>query len=256
MAEVPRRRVALAGNPNVGKTTLFNALTGLRQRVGNYPGVTVERKVGELTGTASGDAGVELVDLPGTYSLTPRSRDERVAHDLLTGRMPGEALPDLVVSVVDATNLERNLYLTSQLLDLGLPVVVALNMMDAADAQGLTIDAPALSKALGVPVLPLSARSGDGLAALRSALTGDLPAPPDAPGWSLMSAVEPAVTALALALPDDVPERQRRSEALGALSSDVLLEMWATRHAPFHADVLAQRATPRRGPRAPTSRPR
>ena len=232
-----RRRVALAGNPNVGKTTLFNALTGLRQRVGNYPGVTVERKTGDL----SGAPGVEIVDLPGTYSLTPRSRDERVAHDVLTGRMAGEPTPDLVVSVVDATNLERNLYLTSQLLDLGLPVVVALNLMDSADAQGLMVDVAALSAALGVPVVPMAARTGQGVDDLLRAITGDLPAPPPRPAWTLMDAVEPAVEALANALPPDVPPRQRRSEALGALTSDVLLDAWATRSPAFHAEVLAQR---------------
>src|SRR5690554_1288286 len=148
------RRIALAGNPNVGKTTVFNLLTGLNQKVANYPGVTVERKTGKLTGSPD----VEVVDLPGTYSLNPKSMDERVAYDVLVGRMRGEREPDIVVCVVDATNLERNLYLVSQIMDLGLAVVVALNMMDAAEEEGIEIDVDALSSKLGVPVVPITAR--------------------------------------------------------------------------------------------------
>src|SRR6266566_1142141 len=129
--------VALVGNPNAGKSTLFNALSGLRQRVGNYPGVTVEMKKGEFR---SGGVPVHLIDLPGTYSLAARSPDEMVVVDLLLGRRPEEPRPDVVVSIVDATNLDRHLYLTSQLLDLGVPVVLAVNMIDAASAQGLAID--------------------------------------------------------------------------------------------------------------------
>src|SRR5437870_4187248 len=129
--------VALVGNPNAGKTTLFNALSGLRQRVGNYPGVTVELKKGHFT---TAGVPVDLIDLPGTYSLAARSPDEMVAVDLLLGRRPEEPRPDVIVSVVDATNLDRHLYLTSQLLDLGEAVVVAVNMTDAAAAQGIRID--------------------------------------------------------------------------------------------------------------------
>src|SRR6059058_1188642 len=113
--------VALVGNPNTGKTTLFNALSGLRQRVGNYPGVTVETKKGQM---AHHGQVFDLIDLPGTYSLAARSPDEMVAVDLLLGRRPEEPRPSVVVSIVDATNLDRHLYLTSQLLDLGVPVVV------------------------------------------------------------------------------------------------------------------------------------
>src|SRR5215467_9149819 len=131
----PRTRLvaALVGNPNTGKTTLFNALSGLNQRVGNYPGVTVETKKGRMT-----CAGVEfeLIDLPGTYSLAPRSPDEMVAVDVILGRQHGEAQPDVVVSIVDASNLDRHLYLTTQVLELGVPVVVALNMVDVAEGQG------------------------------------------------------------------------------------------------------------------------
>src|SRR6266566_7442010 len=129
--------VALVGNPNTGKTTLFNALSGLRQRVGNYPGVTVEMKKGRAS---LNKIDLELIDLPGTYSLAARSPDEMVAVDLLLGRRPEEQRPDVVLSIVDATNLDRHLYLTSQLLDLGEPVVVAVNMIDAAEAQGIKID--------------------------------------------------------------------------------------------------------------------
>src|SRR5947209_10705629 len=138
----PKRLVAvLLGNPNTGKTTLFNALSGLNHRVGNYPGVTVESKKGAMT-----CAGLpfDLIDLPGTYSLAPRSPDEMVAVDVVLGRQHGETRPDVVVTIVDASNLERNLYLTTQALELGVPVVVALNMMDVAAAHGLTIDAERL----------------------------------------------------------------------------------------------------------------
>jgi ferrous iron transport protein B len=159
--------VALVGNPNTGKTTLFNALAGMRQRVGNYPGVTVETKKGRLM---LGRQALELVDLPGTYSLAPRSPDEMVAVDVILGRQSGEARPDVVVSIVDASNLERNLYLTSQVLELGVPVVVALNMVDIAAAQGVQIDAARLSKQLGVAVVAIQANKRKGLEQLKQAV--------------------------------------------------------------------------------------
>lgn len=160
--------VALVGNPNAGKSTLFNALSGLRQRIGNYPGVTVEMKKGQHT--AADGTTLDLIDLPGTYSLAARSPDEMVAVDLLLGRRPEEPRPAVVVSIVDATNLDRHLYLTSQLLDLGVPVVVAVNMIDAAAAQGLTFDYAKLSAALGVPVVPIQATNGTGLDELTTAI--------------------------------------------------------------------------------------
>jgi ferrous iron transport protein B len=159
--------VALVGNPNAGKSTLFNALSGLRQRVGNYPGVTVEMKKGQFT---AGGVAIDLIDLPGTYSLAARSPDEMVAVDLLLGRRPEEPRPDVVLSIVDATNLDRHLYLTSQLLDLGEPVVVAVNMIDAAAAQGVKIDCTALSAKLGVAVVPIQANKGIGVDSLTRAL--------------------------------------------------------------------------------------
>ena len=124
--------VALLGNPNTGKSTLFSALAGMRQRVGNYPGVTVEKKVGHL---AHDGQQFTLIDLPGTYSLAPRSPDEMVAVDVLLGRRSDTPRPDVVLCIVDASNLQRNLYVVSQALELGLPTVVALNMMDVAPRE-------------------------------------------------------------------------------------------------------------------------
>ncbi len=238
------RTVALAGNPNVGKTTLFNALTGAHQKVANYPGVTVERKSGRLAGTDNGQS-VEVVDLPGTYSLNPKSVDERVAFDALVGRIPGEPEPDVVVCVVDATNLERNLYLVTQVLDLGLPVVVALNMTDAAGEAGIEVNHVALATWLGVPVVPISARNNEGVDRLRRAVL-DPPPPARGVGWEVMPAVEAELDALADALGEeapDVPEGRRRFEALGALTADPLLAPWRTRAPRFVAHVEAVRAT-------------
>ena len=148
-------RVALAGNPNCGKTTLFNALTGSNQYVGNWPGVTVEKK----EGTAHlGDRELTVVDLPGIYSLSPYSMEEIVARDFIIGENP-----DAVIDIVDATNLERNLYLTVQLLELEKPMVLALNFMDEVEARGDHIDTSRLSRELGVPVVPIIARTGQGL---------------------------------------------------------------------------------------------
>jgi len=152
--------IALAGNPNAGKTTLFNALTGSRQHVGNYPGVTVEKKEGvwERGGTA-----VRIVDLPGTYSLTAYSEEEVVARDYLLN-----ARPKVVVNIVDAANLERNLYLTSQFMEMGVPLVLALNMIDVARDRGISIDHARLGRLLGVPVVPIVARKGQGIGDLMS----------------------------------------------------------------------------------------
>ena len=147
--------IALAGNPNSGKTTLFNALTGSNQYVGNWPGVTVEKK----EGTARlGDREITVVDLPGIYSLSPYSMEEIVARDFIIGEGP-----DAVIDIVDATNLERNLYLTVQLLELERPLVLALNFMDEVKARGDQIDVERLSKELGVPVVPITAKTGEGL---------------------------------------------------------------------------------------------
>jgi ferrous iron transport protein B len=162
--------VALVGNPNTGKSTLFNALTGLRQRVGNYPGVTVARKSG--TCDLCDGQKVELVDLPGLYSLAAASPDEQVVIDALSGNIAGDRRPDAVVLVVDATNLLRNLFLASQVAELGLPVVLVLNQADVAKEQGLRIDTELLSRRLGgVPVILTSAWKGEGIPEVRRGLS-------------------------------------------------------------------------------------
>src|SRR5262249_37435073 len=167
MVALATTTIALVGNPNTGKTTLFNALAGMRQRVGNYPGVTVETKKGRMNWQ---DRPFDLVDLPGTYSLAPRSPDEMVAVDLILGHQEGEPRPDVVLSIVDASNLERNLSLTSQVLEMGVPVVIALNMIDLARSQGMTIDADKLTQQLGIRVVPIQANKSRGLDDLKRAI--------------------------------------------------------------------------------------
>lgn len=169
--------VALAGQPNVGKSTLFNILTGLNQHVGNWPGKTVEQKVGTLE---HGDRTFKLVDLPGTYSLTANSEEERIARDFII-----KSRPDVVVAVVDAAVLERSLYLLAELLLLPAPVVLALNMIDVAEQEGIRIEADVLSTALGLPVVPMSATRGEGVRELvetvEALLNGKLPYHPRRP---------------------------------------------------------------------------
>ncbi len=163
--------IALVGNPNSGKTTVFNALTKMNQKVGNYPGVTVEKKIGRMvSASVSKEVSSHILDLPGTYSLAVRSPDEEVVRSVLLGLMVDTPRPDLVVCVVDATNLERNLYLFSQIQDLGLPIILNLNMMDMAQDQGIKIDIARLSQALRVPVVPTSANQGKGIEELKAAI--------------------------------------------------------------------------------------
>jgi ferrous iron transport protein B len=167
-SHVRTRTVAIVGNPNCGKTTVFNALTGLRQRVGNYPGVTVERKEGKLS--LPGGELVTLIDLPGTYSLHATSPDERVASEIILGARDDLTSPDLVVCVVDASSLERGLYLVGQLIDQEIPLVLALNMADLAARNGISIDIAALRRELRIPIVPLIANRGTGLDELRKAI--------------------------------------------------------------------------------------
>jgi ferrous iron transport protein B len=160
------RCIVVTGNPNCGKTTLFNALTGLRAKVGNYAGVTVERKEGRLLESPP-DLPLTVLDLPGTYSLSPKSLDEQISRDVLLRRLPDAPSPDAVLVVIDASNLERNLYYATQVIELGHPTLIALNMTDVAEDNGHQVDTAALSATLGVPVVPTIANTGDGLPELR-----------------------------------------------------------------------------------------
>ncbi len=159
--------VALLGNPNTGKSTLFSALVGVSQRIGNYPGVTVEKKLGHAQYAGRR---LTVIDLPGTYSLAPRSPDEMVTVDVLLGRRPDVPPPDVIVCILDATNLERNLYLVSQAMELGRPLLIVLNKMDIAAERHVTIDAQRLHERLGVPVIEMQAHRRIGLDALQQAL--------------------------------------------------------------------------------------
>ena len=168
------RVVALIGNPNTGKSSLFNALCGMNARVGNYPGVTVEQKVGRLSGTTDL---IDVIDLPGTYSLAARSADEAVAVNVLSGEIPQQAKPEVAIVILDASNVERNLYLFSQIYELGLPVIVVMNMWDRVTSEGLTVNTELLSQRLGVPVVCTSANKRKGIDELKKTIEATLRAP-------------------------------------------------------------------------------
>lgn len=215
--------IAVVGNPNSGKTSVFNAITGLRQRVGNYPGVTVDKHIGRAP---IGAVEAELVDLPGTYSLTPVSPDERIATEALAGVLPGSRRPDAVLLVLDATTLERSLLLASQVLELGLPTVVAVTMNDLAARAGRPVDAPALEAALGVPVVAVHAMKGTGLLALRRALTAPAVVTGELP-WHLDGPLGEATAEVAELLPAGesyAGDRCRLALARHLLLGDSLLE--------------------------------
>lgn len=191
---------ALVGNPNCGKSTLFNLLTGLKQKVGNYPGVTVEKKVG--TSYSQHGQPMTIIDLPGAYSLAARSPDEAVTRDVLLGRRTDTPQPDRILCVVDANNLERNLYLVHQILDLGRPVILILNMMDIAKQSGIDIRTARLEHELGIPVIPCEAINGEGLVPLRLAMSRpDLPLSRHA--WDVPAAIAPAIAELQASLTDN-----------------------------------------------------
>jgi len=212
--------VALVGNPNSGKTTLFNALTGLRQKVGNYPGVTVEKKEGRIA-LPNGQSAL-LLDLPGLYSLTPNSPDETISREVLMGLRADTPVPDLILNIVDASNLERNLYLTSQLLDLGTPVVIALTMTDASDKEGIAVKVDVLEKQLGVPVRVVVASRRQGLKELLRTLENgcDLPCPE--PAWAVPPAIAADVEELrtALSIEHHLPPRFAFAESITLLMQE------------------------------------
>ena len=159
------QQIALVGNPNAGKTTLFNALTGLNQKVGNFPGVTVDKKTGPYK-HADGSVST-IIDLPGIYSLSPKSADEQVSCEVLMD-MHHENHPDIIVLVLDASNLKRNLFLATQVLDLKIPTIIALNMHDVAEQSGISINVSQLSEILSVPVFAINAKKSKGLENIKS----------------------------------------------------------------------------------------
>jgi ferrous iron transport protein B len=209
--------IALAGNPNAGKTTLFNTLTGLRQKVANYPGVTVERKEGAWT-LVLGQAPARLIDLPGLYSLDAASLDEKIARDVLTGRIAGLSAPDVILTVVDATNLERNLYLATQLLEYGRPIVIALTMIDLAERRGIEIDVERLSEALCLPVVPVVASQRRGIDALARAVLETVGQAGPGAGWRLSERAERELRALS----DNEHQAHERHAALRDLYGEEL----------------------------------
>ena len=258
--------VALTGNPNCGKTTLFNALTGLRAKVGNYAGVTVERKEGKLVGVQDGGArhsvragsdtheggahgvtrptDIRVLDLPGTYSLSPNSLDEQVSRDVLLNRLPELPSPNLIVVVVDASNLQRNLYYATQVIELGHPTILALNMVDVAEENGHSINSFKLAELLGVPVLPIVASTGKGLPQLREKIVAMATASHEMkprlfcqlPGLFRIEA-----TALADLLAKTYQERQLQAtaEALLILSNEKALASSTTHYPQAIQDAVA-----------------
>lgn len=206
--------IALVGNPNAGKSSLFNALTGARQKIANYPGVTVERKAGQAS-FADGRP-LALVDLPGTYSLTPSSPDEAVTRDVVMGRQAGEARPDALVVVLDAANLDNHLCFALELIGLGLPTVVALNMIDLAERDGLRLDPDALARELGVPVVPTVAVRKRGLDALLVAVDGAMQA-------------QPGVSAAAARVDDAALHQRARAISRAATLSETPVRRWTQR---------------------------
>ena len=227
-------RIALAGNPNCGKTTLFNALTGSNQFVGNWPGVTVEKKEGKL----KRHDGVTVTDLPGIYSLSPYTPEEVVARNYLIHERP-----DAILNIIDGTNLERNLYLTTQLTELGIPVVIAINMMDVVEKNGDKIDTAALSEALGCKIVEISALRGSGIPEAAQAAIDAAKSGRTVPMHTFSGAVEHAVAHIEEAAVHHLPEEQQRWYAIkiferdGRILEELKLDKAAREH--IEADIQA-----------------
>jgi ferrous iron transport protein B len=244
---LPSSCVVLTGNPNSGKTTVFNALTGLRARVGNYAGVTVERKEGRFQSSPP-DLPLTVLDLPGTYSLSPQSLDEQIARDVLFHRLPDVPAPSVVVVVVDASNLERNLYFATQVMELGYPTIIALNMVDVAETIGQKINADQLAAELGTPVAAIVASTGEGLRQLQQKIIEAVRAKTARPAprlfCDLPAACQAEVGAMAatLARHDGRSPAWLQAEALLVLSDDKFLAGAAER---FEADIRQDAAAAR-----------
>jgi len=219
------KTIALVGNPNTGKSTLFNGLTGLKQKIANYPGVTVERKVGYAK---IGGEKYRIVDLPGSYSLNPKQIDERITYQVLAGTYEHEPAPDLIVVLVDASNLDRNLYLTSQVMDLGIPVIVVLSMIDVAQDRGINVDADRISKVLGVPVIPMVAKEEREVQKLRDYISGHKVDPPKPLQWSPSEPLQKAIETLTnkwIKPNTNLPERVWTIEALRFIGDDQAINL-------------------------------
>ena len=227
-------RIALAGNPNSGKTTLFNALTGSNQFVGNWPGVTVEKKEGKLKKHSD----VTITDLPGIYSLSPYTMEEVVARNYLI-----EERPDAILNIIDGTNLERNLYLTTQLTELGIPVVIAINMMDIVRKNGDKINISELSQALGCKVVEISALKGDGVMAAAEAAIDAAKNGKTVPMHTFSGPVEHAIAHIEEATVHGLPEEQQRWYAIKIFERDdkVMQKLNLTKDTMSHieADIAA-----------------
>jgi len=204
-------RIALAGNPNSGKTTLFNALTGSNQFVGNWPGVTVEKKEGKL----KGHDGVTITDLPGIYSLSPYTLEEVVARNYLIGERP-----DAILNIIDGTNLERNLYLTTQLVELGIPVVIAINMMDVVKKNGDKINTKELSRQLGCEIVEISALKAAGVQEAAEAAIKAAQNTKTVPLHTFSGPVEHAIAHIEEAVVHNMPEEQQRWYAIKIFERD------------------------------------
>lgn len=205
-------KIALAGNPNCGKTTLFNALTGSNQFVGNWPGVTVEKKEGKLKGYSD----VTIMDLPGIYSLSPYTLEEVVARNYLVGERP-----DAILNIVDGTNIERNLYLSTQLMELGIPVIMAVNMMDILEKNGDKIHLDKLSEKLGCPVVAISALKGTGIKeAADKAVDLAKKAATVTIAHSFADSVEAVISAVEAKIGSDVADEQKRFFAIKLIEKD------------------------------------